>query len=214
MSRMKSRPASAPPCRLARHRLVHLRVRSPDACGAYLPDATPSRQAAARSGNGLTRAPPAMLQGPHPLGACQHRTPNDRTRRHPLCPLADRLPPYRRRPHGAVQLALCARPRRQDAAADRGHRPRALHQGGDRRHPRRADLARHRMGRRHRLSVLPRRAPSRDRRAIARRRQGLSLLRHAGRTDANAREGARARAAPSSTTAAGATAILPMRRPA
>ena len=32
--------------------------------------------------------------------------------------------------------------RRQDAAADRGHRPRALDQGGDRRDPRRADLAR------------------------------------------------------------------------
>ncbi len=37
------------------------------------------------------------------------------------------------RAHRAVQLALCARPRRQDAAADRGHRPRALHRGGDRR---------------------------------------------------------------------------------
>ena len=72
----------------------------------------------------------------------------DRTRRHPLRPLAHRLPAYRRRPHRAVQLALCARPRRQDAAADRGHRPRALDRGGDRRDPRRPDLARPRLGRR------------------------------------------------------------------
>ena len=43
----------------------------------------------------------------------------------PLCPLADRLFAYRWGPHGAVQLALCQRPRRQVSAAHRGHRPRA-----------------------------------------------------------------------------------------
>ena len=60
------------------------------------------------------------------------------TRRHPLRPLAHRLPAYRRGAHGAVQLALCPPHRRQDAAPDRGHRPRALHRRGDRRDPRRA----------------------------------------------------------------------------
>ena len=63
------------------------------------------------------------------------------------------------------------------------------------------------------LPVLARRAPPRDRRAAARRRQGLSLLRLARGAHRHARGGARARAAPSSMTAAGATAIRPRRRP-
>ena len=50
-----------------------------------------------------------------------------------FAPSPDRLPAHRRRAHGAVQLALRPPPRRQDAAAHRGHRPRALDRGGDRR---------------------------------------------------------------------------------
>jgi hypothetical protein len=51
-------------------------------------------------------------------------------------------------------------PRRQDAAADRRHRPIARHQGGDRRHPRWARLARHRLGRRDHLPVFSRCPPA------------------------------------------------------
>src|SRR5438067_286635 len=44
----------------------------------------------------------------------------------PFCALADRVSAYRRRPHRAVQLALCAPSRRRVPAAYRGHRPPAL----------------------------------------------------------------------------------------
>src|SRR5580698_10343638 len=54
------------------------------------------------------------------------RSPHDRCHRHPFCALADRLSPHRRSPHGAVQLALRTRARRQDAIAHRGHRPEAI----------------------------------------------------------------------------------------
>ena len=47
--------------------------------------------------------------------------------------------------------------RRQDAAAHRGYRPRALDRCGHRRHSRRPDLARPRLGRRTDLAVRPRR---------------------------------------------------------
>ena len=46
--------------------------------------------------------------------------------RHALRALAHRLPPYRRRAHGLVQLALRAPSRRQVPAPDRGHRQGAL----------------------------------------------------------------------------------------
>src|SRR5271154_35840 len=59
---------------------------------------------------------------------------NGRPDRHALCPFANRFSPYRRRPHGPVQLALCAQARRQNAASDRGHRPRAIDGCGDRSH--------------------------------------------------------------------------------
>ena len=86
--------------------------------------------------------------------------------------------------------------------------------GGDRRHPRRPDLARPRLGTA--TSSTSSRAPrgTASRRAAARRRQGLSLLCLAGGAHRDARGGPRARAAPSSTTAAGATATRPRRRPA
>ena len=121
-----------------------------------VPAATPRPMAKCRDALGsmsiaLTPFAATMVQGP----------PMSRARRHPLCPLAHRLSAYRRRPHRAVQLALCAPARRQDAAADRGHRPRALDRGGHRRDHRRADLARPRLGRRDRLPVLARRPPSR-----------------------------------------------------
>ena len=94
-------------------------------------------------------------------GTATKFTRHDRDRRHPLCSLAHGLPAYRRGAHRAVQLALRPRTRRQDAAADRGHRPRALDRGGDRGDPRRPLLARHRLGRRRHLPVLARRAPPR-----------------------------------------------------
>ena len=53
-------------------------------------------------------------------------------RRHAFRPLAHRLSAYRRRAHRSVQLAASPPARRQDAAAHRGHRPRALDGGGHR----------------------------------------------------------------------------------
>src|SRR3954469_11083640 len=88
-------------------------------------------------------------------------TPHDRDRRHPLCSFAHGLPSHWRGADRAVQLALCPWTRRQDAAADRGHRPRTLDRSGDRGDPRWAVLAWPRLGRRHRLPVLALRAPPR-----------------------------------------------------
>ena len=64
-------------------------------------------------------AAPAHRSGANTIGSRSH------DRRHPLCPLAHRLPAYRRRPHGPVQLALCPPSRRHLPAAHRGHRPRS-----------------------------------------------------------------------------------------
>ncbi len=105
-------------------------------------------------------------------------------------------------------------PRRQDAAADRGHRPRALHRAGDCRDPRRPVLARPRLGRRHRLPVLARRTPPRGGRADARFGPRLPLLRLARRAHRRCARRLAPRARPGSTTAAGATAIRATRRPA
>ncbi len=69
-------------------------------------------------------------------------------RRHPLCPLAYWFPAHRRGADRAVQLAVLPPHRRQDAAAHRGHGPRALDGGRDRRDPRRPGLARPSLGRR------------------------------------------------------------------
>ena len=77
---------------------------------------------------------------------------SDGTGGHPLRALAHRISAYRRRAHRAVQLAVCAPSRRQVPAADRGYRSRALDPAGDRRDPRRARLARPRLGRRRRCS--------------------------------------------------------------
>ena len=120
---------------------------------------------------------------------------HEQTRRHPLCPLAHRLPAYRRGTHGAVQLALCPPHRRQVAAAHRGYRPRALDRGGDRRHPRGLAMAGARVGRRALLPVRQGRAPPRGGRRAARRRQRLSLLSDAGRAGGHA-TGNRGRARP------------------
>ena len=49
-----------------------------------------------------------VLRFPHPTEAVKFT--DDSTRRYPLCPLAHRLPAHRRRPHRAVQLALCQAP--------------------------------------------------------------------------------------------------------
>ena len=64
-------------------------------------------------------------------------------------------------------------------------------EAGDRGDPGRAEMARARLGWRGRLPVQPGRAPPRDCRAAAGQRQGLSLLRHAGGTRRDAREGPR-----------------------
>ena len=69
-------------------------------------------------------------------------------------------------------------------------------EAGDRRDPRRAELARPRLGRRHRLPVRPRRAPPRGRRADAGRGQGLSLLRDARTNSTRCARRPRPRAAP------------------
>ena len=129
-----------------------------------------------------------------------------------FAPSPDRLPPHRRRPHGAVQLALRPPFRRPHAAADRGHRPRALDAGGDRRHPRRAGLVGPQMGRRRRLPVRARRAAPRGGRATARRGPRLSLLDQPGRARRDARRWPRRRSGRRATTGAGATAIPPRRR--
>ena len=65
-------------------------------------------------------------------------------------------------------------------AAHRGHRPAALDPGRHRRHHRRPEMARPRLGRRDRLPVRPRRPPRRGGPPAAGRGQGLSLLLHAG----------------------------------
>src|SRR5581483_6878320 len=113
------------------------------------------RRSAARAGRGPSAAPVltrlaqipiaarAMLNGPAPS---PRPRPRAHVRRHPFRPLADRLPPYRRRAHGAVQLALRPPYRREDAAPDRGHRPRALDRCRRRRDPRRPHLARAHLG--------------------------------------------------------------------
>src|SRR5438309_7204481 len=54
---------------------------------------------------------------------------------------------HRRRAHRPVQLAGGAARARHDGAAHRGHRPRALDGGERRADPRRAELARARLGR-------------------------------------------------------------------
>ena len=95
-----------------------------------------------------------------------------------LRPLPHRLPPRRRRPHRAVQLALRPPHRRHDRAPDRGHRPGAEHRRPHPGDPRRARLARHHLGR---GAVLPgrvRRPAPRRRRASAGGGQGVSLLLH------------------------------------
>ena len=70
------------------------------------------------------------------------------------------LSAYRRRPHGAVQLAVRAPARRAVPAADRRHRPAAQRRRGAPADPRRLPLARPRLGRRARgrrpvRAVLP-----------------------------------------------------------
>ena len=93
----------------------------------------------------------------------------------PLRPVPHRLPARRRRPHGALQLALRAPPRRHVRAAHRGHRRRALVGRHGHGHPRRPALARPRLGRRARTSAgRTRRTSSRSgSTATARRRARL-----------------------------------------
>ena len=84
----------------------------------------------------------------------------------PLRPVADRRAPHRRGTDGTLQLALRPRPGGDAGAADRGHRPRALHPGERRADPRRPPLARARLGRGPaepgRARRAPRRAPRRS----------------------------------------------------
>ena len=218
MSRMKSRPASAtsvaPAVMLSKPLFCAAALRRA-AAAAYVPNPhvgakTPGcHKPCARRRHRqelsivVTSFPGPMVHGsprwpPHPgaagnarrTGKQAHRGHHERDRRHPLCAFAHRLSPYRRGPYRAVQLALCARPRRQDAAADRGYRPRTLDPGGDRRHPGRPDLVGDRVGRRYGLPVLPLLPPSRDRRRAAGRGSRLPLLRDARGACRDARGGA------------------------
>src|SRR3546814_12287159 len=67
--------------------------------------------------------------------------PDDQDR-YPFRPLADRLPAYRRCPHGAVQLAVRAPSRRQLPAAQRGYRTRTAAPGSRRKELRGPTVAR------------------------------------------------------------------------
>src|SRR5260221_2856341 len=117
----------------------------------------------------------------------------------PLAPrqvraLAHRLSARRRRPDGAVQLAVCAPARRRVRTADRRHGRRAVVAGNGRGHPRRTAVARSRLGRgpaggrstRAVLSVAAARSGSVGGPGPARARQRLLLLLHAGRTESQA----------------------------
>ena len=130
-------------------------------------------------------------------------------RGHPLRPLADRLPPYRRRAHGVVQLAVRAPSRRQVPAAHRGYRQGPLDPAGDRRHPRRPVVARDRGRWRTLVPVAVRGAPCRSRAPADRRRSRLSLLPDHRRTHRPPRSRAGSAQARSASTANGASAPTP-----
>ena len=87
-----------------------------------------------------------------PAGLNYNRTRDPTTR--PIRAVADRLSPRRRRPHGALQLAVRPSSRRRVRPAHRGHRRRALVGRHGRRHSRRPALARPRLGRRARSSAV------------------------------------------------------------
>ncbi len=105
------------------------------------------------------------------------------------------------------------RRRRQDAAAHRGHRSRALDAGGDRRHPRWAYLARSSIGTAKPSTSSPARASSGGGRGLLAAGRAYRCYATPEELDGDAREGPRAKAAPSSMTGAGATAIHPRRLP-
>ena len=69
------------------------------------------------------------------------------THARPLRAVAHRLPPHRRRAHGALQLALGPQDGRHLRPPHRGHRPGAQHAGEPAGHPRLAEVARARLGR-------------------------------------------------------------------
>ena len=100
----------------------------------------------------------------------------------PICALSNRISARGRRPHGALQLAICAAPRRHARAAHRGHRRRAILGRHGHRHPRRPPVARARLGRRPRKGRAARAIfPVRAARPISRRgggarRAGACLL--------------------------------------
>ncbi len=156
MSRMKSRPASAAAGSPLADTSFAMLPRRAD-CHAWPPGREPRRGGLCHAGTPGSMPFRAFALSPFSR-QLWYRARDDRARRHPLCALAHRLPPYRGRPHGAVQLALCPPLRRQDAAADRGHRPRALHRRRHQRHHRRPDLAGARPGTASRCSSS--RAPS------------------------------------------------------
>src|SRR5687768_13962629 len=86
---------------------------------------------------------------------------------------SNRRAAHRRREDGTVQLAPRARIGRRVRAADRGHGPRALDTRERRADPRRAPLARARLGRGPALAVGAARPPRRGRSAAARVGCGL-----------------------------------------
>ena len=74
----------------------------PSAKSALQPSPTGEPSGKALVMHGSCYTPPRLAHAflCHPLPG------DDRFHHHPICPLADRFPPYRRRPHRAVQLAL------------------------------------------------------------------------------------------------------------
>ena len=81
------------------------------------------------------------------MGADQHDELRSVNPSSPLRPVTDGRPPHRWSEDGTVQLALRAGPGWGDDPADRGHGPRAIDPGERRADPRRAALARARLGR-------------------------------------------------------------------
>ena len=189
MSRMKSRPASAATGSVVIPVFLFGNSSDLSAKSGPLPRKAFRAYAIARYLLYTAAAPCMAYTASHVWPAPPIMT---ESHRHPLCALADRLPPHRRRPHRAVQLALCARsaaarcccgsrtptasarPSRAIAAILDGLKWLELDWDGD-------VIYQFSRAARHREVAE----------AAAGQRQGLSLLRHPGRTHGDARKGPR-----------------------
>jgi hypothetical protein len=123
------------------------------------------------------------------MGSDQHAHRLARTHAGPLRALPDGGTAHRGRAHGALQLAHgpARGSGRDDAAADRGHRPRAVDPRERRADPRRAALARPGLGRGPGVPDRPRGAPPPGPRPARRRRQGVPDRRRPATTSRRSR---------------------------